>query len=83
MTNIHLEELRPLFFGRLTRVLVGLATLIVILAVGPSDLGPWWTIGLLFLGISFLIGGLSGNPGCEITALPNLILPSGKKVHCL
>lgn len=83
MTEIRLDTLRPLFFGRLGRVLAGLATLVVILAVGPADLGPWWTIGLLFLGVSFLIGGLVANPSCEITALPNLILASDKKVHCL
>jgi DNA-binding transcriptional ArsR family regulator len=34
-----------------------------------------------FFGISFLIAGLDGHPGCEITAIPNL-LAGGKKYYC-
>ncbi len=83
MTDVRLDKLPPLFFGRLSRVLAGVVTLGMIGVVGPSELGGWGTALLLFLGVSFLVGGLLGNPGCEITALPNLILPSDKKVHCL
>ena len=42
----------------------------------PSD-----CVALALLGLSFLIGGLLANPGCELTALPNLFLRSDKKVH--
>jgi hypothetical protein len=69
---------RPLFFGRLLRVLFGVATLVSLPFLGP--------IGLLaqtasaFLGVSFLVGGIIGNPGCEITALPNLVLRT--RAHC-
>ena len=30
----------------------------------------------------FLIGGLVGNPGCELTAIPNLVLRPEQRVHC-
>lgn len=76
-------KLPPLFFGRLMRIVTGLVTLGVILYVGIDQLGFWGVAGLGFLGLSFLIGGIMGNPGCEITALPNLALPSAKRKHCL
>lgn len=34
-----------------------------------------------FFGVSFLIAGLDGYPGCEITAIPNLLV-RGKKYYC-
>lgn len=34
-----------------------------------------------FFGVSFLIAGVDGYPGCEITAIPNL-LSGGKKYYC-
>ncbi|MEE9562142.1 MAG: hypothetical protein V3W50_03620 [Thermoanaerobaculia bacterium] len=83
MEQQNLAELQPLFFGRLMRILTGLITLGVIPFVGTEQLGFWGVVGLGFLGLSFLIGGLTGNPGCEITALPNLALPSAKRKHCL
>jgi hypothetical protein len=68
-----------LFFGRLLRVVAGVAALAGALAVG---LFSFWGIVLLFLGVSFLVGRLVGNPGCEVTALPNLALPKEKRLHC-
>jgi hypothetical protein len=64
-------------------VAFGLATLAVIPLVGFEALTGWGVVALLFLGISFLVGGLAGNPGCEVTALPNLVLPRAKQVHFL
>lgn len=78
-----LARLKPLFWGRLTRVLFGLATIFLIAIVGPSTLTIWGTIALAALGLSFLIGGIVGNPGCEVTAIPNLFLSEKKRVHCL
>ena len=78
-----LAKLPPLFFGRLMRIVTGLVTLAVIPFVGIDQLGFWGVACLGFLGLSFLIGGIMGNPGCEITALPNLALPTAKRVHCL
>jgi len=34
-----------------------------------------------FFGVSFLIAGVDGHPGCEITAIPNL-LAGGRKYYC-
>lgn len=68
---------RPLFFGRLLRVLAGLLALYW----GVQHWGAsFWSLFLIFLGLSFLVGGLAANPGCEITALPNLL--RRKPVHC-
>ena len=76
-------RLKPLFVGRMTRVLFGLGTLLLIAIIGPSTLTTWGTTALAALGLSFLIGGLVGNPGCELTAIPNLFLSKKKRVHCL
>ena len=77
-----MTQLKPLLLGRLSRVLFGLGTFAVIVLVGPQELSMWGTLALGLLGISFLVGGLTGNPGCEITALPNLLLSKEKRVHC-
>jgi hypothetical protein len=79
----RLAELPPLFFGRLSRVLAGAATLYWAAEVWSADWGDLVLAAVLvWLGLSFLAGGLMGNPGCEITALPNLLLPAKKRVHC-
>ncbi len=78
-----MENLKPLFFGRATRVLFGLGTIVLAIVIGPSSLTIWGTVALVVLGISFLIGGIWGNPGCELTAIPNLFLSEKKRVHCL
>ena len=78
-----MAKLKPLFFGRATRVLFGLGTIVLVVVIGPSILTIWGTVALVALGISFLIGGIVGNPGCELTAIPNLLLPKEKKFHCL
>jgi hypothetical protein len=78
-----MAKLKPLFFGRATRVLFGLGTIVLVAVIGPSNLTIWGTVALVALGISFLIGGIAGNPGCELTAIPNLFLSKKKKVHCL
>jgi hypothetical protein len=77
-----MPPLKPLLFGRLSRVLFGMGTFAVIGFVGPGQLSLWGTVALGLLGISFLVGGLMGNPGCEITALPNLFLSKEHRVHC-
>ena len=74
-------KLPPLWFGRLSRVVFGVATLVGAVALSSGGLGSIPLIGLVFLGLSFLVGGLMGNPGCELSALPNLVLPSDKRVH--
>ena len=78
-----LAKLAPLTFGRWGRVVVGLATLAVAGVLGLSELGTVGSTALVLLGLSFVVGGVVGNPGCEITALPNLVLPSDKRIHCL
>jgi len=79
----NLAKLKPLFVGRVTRVLAGLAVLVGAIWFvewqGAAILGG---VALVLLGLSFLVGGLVGNPGCEVTSLPNLVLPSAKRVHC-
>jgi len=77
----NLAKLPPLLFGRLTRVVFGAATLAAAVAVGWGGLGGFGFVALLFLGLSFLVGGVSGNTGCELSALPNLVLPSDRRVH--
>ena len=72
---------RPLFFGRLLRILLGLAALGLTLYFGIDQLSLFGAIALGFLGLSFLVSGITANPGCELTALPNLARPAEKRVH--
>ena len=74
--------LPPLAVGRAARVIFGLGSLI------GAAFVPWGQAGgivggllLVFFGLSFLAGGLMANPGCEVTALPNLVLPAEKRVN--
>jgi len=76
-------ELKPLLFGRVTRVVFGAATLVLIWIVGVETLSIWGALALGFLGVSFLVGGIVGNPGCELTSLWNAVTPKEKRVHCL
>ena len=76
-------ETRPLAIGRATRVLFGIGTFVIIYALGTSTLGTIGTILVAALGVSFIVGGVIGNPGCELTAIPNLVLPKAKRIHCL
>jgi hypothetical protein len=78
-----LAKLPPLPIGRLARIVTGAVTLLLIPLIGADTLGGWGVGGMVFLGVSFLVGGLMGDPGCEVTALPNLALPSDKRMHCL
>ena len=78
-----LARLEPLLFGRVSRGVFGICTFVLIWVIGVDTLTPIGTGALVFLGASFLIGGLVGNPGCELTALPNLFLSEKKRVHTL
>ncbi len=80
--RMPLGKLPPLAFGRAARVVFGLGSL-----VGAAFV-PWSEGGgiaggllLIFFGLSFLAGGLMANPGCEVTALPNLLLPAEKQLN--
>ncbi len=78
-----LSKLKPLVIGRVTRLLFGVGMLALVAVIGTSTLSIWGTFALIALGLSFLVGGIVGNPGCELTAIPNLILSKKKKAHCL
>ena len=74
--------LKPLFVGRVTRIVFGIGTLVAVAILRPATLSDGATIGLVFLGVSFLIGGIMGTPGCELMAIPNLFVARGKRRHC-
>jgi len=69
---------KPRFFGRLLRIAFGVVTLAALFFV--DAFGVLGQLGRAVLGVSFLVGGIIGNPGGEITALPNLIFR--KRCHC-
>ncbi len=77
----NLATLPPLLFGRLSRVVFGVVTLAFAVTLGSDGLGGFGFAALVLLGLSFLVGGLTANPGCELSSLPNLVLPSDKRVH--
>ena len=76
-------KLKPLVVGRLSRVAAGLGALAAVPFVGFSGVDLIGAVALAVLGLSFLVGGLTGNPGCEITALPNLLRRPEKRFHCI
>jgi len=68
----------PLFFGRLLRILLGLALFVWLVISPPSGLLLQGV--LVFFGASLVIGGIMAHPGCEICVLPNLLLR--QRMHC-
>ena len=80
-TRTRLSKLPPMPVGRAIRVLLGIGTLYWMSEQGVAGLGLAGFAAVLFLGISFLLGGLNSNPGCELTAIPNLFLPKEEHVH--
>ena len=58
-----------MLFGRGLRIVGGACALAAAITVGLFNLRG---LLLIFLAASFIVGGLLANPGCEITALPNL-----------
>jgi len=74
-------KLEPLLLGRVSRVLFGVGTFVLIRVIGVETLTVIGTGALAFLGASFLIGGLMGNPGCELTAIPNLFRSKENQIH--
>ncbi len=82
MTDEPLAKLEPLLIGRVSRIVFGIGTFVLIWIVGVDALGTIGAVALVFLGVSFVIGGLMGNPGCEITAIPNLLRAEAKRIHC-
>lgn len=77
------EPLRPLFFGRIVRIAAGLACLVSIPFVPAFEYTWLGVLALVVAGATFVVAGVTANPGCEITALPNLFLPAGRRLHCL
>ena len=80
MDRVSLARLKPLLVGRVSRVVFGLGAFAWIWIAPPGWVG---TAVLAGFGLSFLIGGLVANPGCEITAIPNLFLPEARRLHSL
>jgi len=73
--EISSNLLRPLILGRSTRVVFGAAVIATTLVTGVLHISMLGFLALMALGLSFLIGGLLAIPGCELSALPNLMLP--------
>ena len=76
------SSLKPLFFGRMARILAGAVSIYFAIHFwGNAPLPIIFALALVFLGVSLALSGLMGNPGCEVTALPNLLLPPEKRLH--
>lgn len=66
---------RPLLIGRASRVVFGLAVIGTIFLTDILQISLLGALAILLLGVSFVLGGLLSIPGCELAALPNLLLP--------
>ena len=69
------REPRPLAFGRVSRVLFGVGVILTALLTDLLQISILGFVALIGLGLSFLLGGMLAIPGCELAALPNLLLP--------
>jgi hypothetical protein len=83
--------------GTILRLSIGsalLALTVAILAFGQTALRLQLSNSIIsfdltglvilgFFGVSFLISGVTGYPGCEITAIPNLFLSRKRYCSCL
>jgi hypothetical protein len=61
--------------GRVTRVLFGIGVIVTAFLTDLLQISVLGFAALVLLGLSFLVGGIAAIPGCELSALPNLILP--------
>ena len=73
---------RPLLFGRLARILTGVALWVASAFVPDSDAA--WLARLAFAagGLVFVLAGWIANPGCEITAPVNLFRRPQNRLSC-
>ncbi|HKW89516.1 MAG TPA: hypothetical protein VJN21_12250 [Candidatus Acidoferrales bacterium] len=73
---------KPPFWGRTLRILAGVIALYFAVRMWPPpSTNELFAAVLALLGISFVVGGAVANPGCETTALPNLVLPQEKRLY--
>lgn len=76
-------QLKPLLIGRASRIVFGTAVLYWGAKLWHENVPAIIaSLAVLLLGLSFLVGGLMANPGCEITALLNVLRAKEKRVHC-
>jgi len=80
-TALRLSLAGVLFALTVALVASGQAALRVIGSSTSVGLGFSGAIIAGFFGVSFLIAGLDGHPGCEITAIPNLLVGK-RKYYC-
>jgi hypothetical protein len=73
---------KPLFFDRLLRVPAGLACFPAIPFVPVFEHAWLRILALALAGLTFVVAGIRAKPGCEITALPNLVLPAHRQLSC-
>ena len=64
-----------MLIGRVSRVVFGVAVIATVFFADVLQVSLLGALALVLLGSSFVIGGLLAIPGCELSALPNLILP--------
>lgn len=76
-------QLKPLIIGRVSRIIFGVAVLYYGVKLWHENVSAIIaSLAVLLFGLSFLAGGLMANPGCEITALLNVLRAKEKRVHC-
>lgn len=63
-------------------MLVGLACFAGIPFVPDFEYAALGIAALGLAGLTFVVAGLRANPGCEITAIPNLFLPAERQLAC-
>jgi hypothetical protein len=86
---IHLLASRhAIVFGPCFGASIALGFLVAVYVAGPSGLpivghGKGQLAAVTFLGISLIVAGARALPGCELMAVPNVLLGKDTELACL
>jgi len=86
---IHIVVSRRIVaFGRCLGAVVALGLLVALYVAGASGLpilgrGKGQLAAATFLGVSLVVAGVRGVPGCEVMAIPSLLFGKHTELACL
>lgn len=85
---IHIVSRQIVRFGPFLGAILGLGLLVALYVAGGSALpilgrGKGQLAAITFLGISLVVAGVRGVPGCELMAIPGILFGKDTELACL
>ena len=85
---IHIVSRQIVRFGPFLGAILGLGLLVALYVAGGSALpilgrGKGQLAAITFLGISLVVAGVRGVPGCELMAIPGVFFGKDTELACL